>query len=266
MTKPTIRRYSSSMHLLLYSPGRRPVISTFICLCRCHFVVLSSVQSLSHRRDAIVRKDNHHDHTTRHNAPVHTCILTLWVNLIAHAVCAAVMCRDVWSWRLSFRVIAESTSLQFHCPSALTWITPHDTDCTWDWKWEFHFQHEHRPLNCHPRPRSDRLSPYPSLLTLFFLSVSHCLSSSQFVVFWASISRSSSILCTYMCSSRCKICQSLQSTRSYVRGLLFLCVVCDHTHHPTIRSIYLSPHLIVHSPPFWPVGHHGGGNARDVQS
>ena len=64
------------------------------------------------------------------------------------------------------------------------------------------------------RPRSDRLRLCPAL---FFLCLAHCLISSQFDVFGASITRSSSLLCVYMCctafrkslsSSSRKICPS----------------------------------------------------------
>ena len=123
--------------------------------------ILSAVQALSYRRDAIARKDNHHDHTARHSAPVHTCILALWAKLIVHAVCAAALwvVAIVFSCDRGIGAFATSRSFCSHL----------DHTSWWDWKWEFHFRHEHRPLNCHPRPRSDCLCPCPPL----FLSLDH---------------------------------------------------------------------------------------------
>ena len=81
----------------------------------------------SYRRDAVSWKDNHHDHTARHSAPVYTCISAMWSKLIVHVVCPASMHRVVWSWWLSFQEIAELAPLKLHdSPSVQPHATPQD--------------------------------------------------------------------------------------------------------------------------------------------
>ena len=180
-----------------------------MCLCR-YLACVVYVRRLKHcnyRRDAISRKDNHHDHTARHSAAAHTCMLALWAKLIVHAVCAAALCRVVWSWWLSFREIAESAPLQPH------------TFSSWDSKRELRLRHKHPLRYSHSRPRSNHLT----LDLHFFLSLAQCLNSSHVFVTGASISRSPSLLPSYislialkrsLSSSSLKICPSHCSRRA----------------------------------------------------